>query len=214
MGKPITRSPPAVVATPLFRGSPIFSPLNPRNSVPPLTPTHPSPTTALPPAPSSPANTLARGRISPTPSPPQPHCKIPLGHPTLLPVPRVPFVSQVCQLAITKSPETDLVLPSQRQMPQAASYTKYRIGPVHVTAPSFPPPLTDPSNRVAAADPSPDVTAAANTSNHHHAHSSHVPKPQAARFRLVIKESLGKSVAGCASDTRPRVQQRLGHIRA
>ncbi len=62
------------------------------------------------------------------------------------------------------------------------------IYPVRVTAPSFPPPLTDPSNRGAAADPTPDV---ARGHNHHHAHSSHVTKPQANQV-----SPGGKRVAG------------------
>ncbi len=116
--------------------------------------------------------------------------------PTLLPVPHVPLLSQVCQLAITKSPETDpcstfTTTNAPSRILYETAFAQYASQP-----PSLPPPLTDASNRVAAADPAPDVTAAANTSNHHHAHSSHVTKPQASQVSSGDKRVTGEICCG------------------
>ena len=77
---------------------------------------------------------------------------------TLLPVPRPRFVADPPVGDVDTRGRTTPTLPAHRQPAPRPHPIRSNIGPGRVTAPIFPPPLTDARNCVAAAHPTRDVT--------------------------------------------------------
>ncbi len=101
-------------------------------------------------------------------------------HLDLLPVPRVPFVSQVCQLAIviTHAAATDsLYHHNDNQAPSRILYETIFAQCTSQPQPSSHP-LPTPETASRPHTPYQTLPAAAITSTHHHARSSNVTKPQ------------------------------------